>query len=123
MKPVTPLLPKPRRGDIWRVNLDPKRGSEADKIRPSIVMSVNGVGVLPVKVVVPLTGWDDRYERSIWHVRIDPSPTNGLTKSSSADAMQIRTVSLERFVDIIGHLTEEQMSDVASAVAIVLGIQ
>jgi mRNA-degrading endonuclease toxin of MazEF toxin-antitoxin module len=37
--------------------------------------------------------------------------------------MQIRTVSLERFVDIIGHLTEEQMSDVASAVAIVLGIQ
>lgn len=123
MRPATPPLPNPRRGEIWRVDLDPKRGSEADKVRPAVVVNINGVGKLPVRVVVPITGWSDTYEGAVWHVRIEPKPTNGLSKSSSLDALQIRTVSLERFKEKIGQLTEEQLYDVASAVAIVLGIQ
>ena len=123
MKPAKSPLPNPRRGEIWRVDLDPKRGSEADKVRPAVVLNINGVGKLPVRVIVPITGWNDTYEGVVWHVRIEPKATNGLSKSSSLDALQIRTVSLERFKEKIGQLTEEQLYDVASAVAIVLGIQ
>jgi len=123
MKVAKPALPNPRRGEIWRVNFDPKRGSEADKVRPAVVLSVNGIGRLPVRVVVAITGWDDTYEGSAWHVRIEPKPSNGLIKSSSVDALQVRTVSLERFGEKLGLLTDEQLYDVVSAVAIVLGIQ
>ena len=31
-----------RRGEIWTVDFEPSRGSEADKLRPAVVVSNNG---------------------------------------------------------------------------------
>ena len=113
----------PRRGEIWWVDFNPHKGSEMNKVRPAVVLSVNGVGTLPVRVVVPITGWDDRYLNQPWQVRIPASSVNGLDKESAVDALHVRSVALERFRDRMGRLTEEQVSEVASAAAIVLGIQ
>ena len=43
------------RGEIWLINLDPTIGAEIKKTRPVVIVSSNAVGILPLRVVVPLT--------------------------------------------------------------------
>jgi mRNA interferase MazF len=49
----------PQRGEIWLVNFDPTLGTEIRKIRPAVVISSNNIGVLPIKLVAPITDWKD----------------------------------------------------------------
>lgn len=44
-----------RRGEVWLVRLDPKVGAEIGKTRPDAIVSDDEVGVLPLKVIVPIT--------------------------------------------------------------------
>ena len=108
----------PVRGEIWRVNFDPTQGSEMRKIRPALVISDNKIGRLPLKIVVPITEWDSLYQRYPWMVRLEPEATNSLSKTSGADAFQIRSVSLGRFVSKIGVLTESQIDAIADAIVL-----
>ncbi|MGI9069315.1 MAG: type II toxin-antitoxin system PemK/MazF family toxin [Pyrinomonadaceae bacterium] len=50
-----------RKGDVWLINLDPTIGAEIKKTRPAVIVSEDAIGVLPLKVVVPVTDWKDRY--------------------------------------------------------------
>ena len=50
-----------RRGEVWWCNLDPAIGAEQKKQRPCIIVKDDAVGVLPLKVIVPLTDWKDHY--------------------------------------------------------------
>jgi mRNA interferase MazF len=110
-----------QRGEVWQVEFDPARGAEIRKTRPAVVMNVPTAGKLPLRVIVPITEWHPAFARAFWHVRIDPTPENGLSKPSSADAFQVRSFSLERFVKWIGQLTPEQMEAIARAAGEVLG--
>ena len=49
------------RGEIWLINLDPAIGAEIQKMRPAIVVNKVAMGVLPLRIIVPLTEWKDRY--------------------------------------------------------------
>jgi len=86
------------KGEIWLVNLDPTMGDEIRKMRPAIVVSRDALGVLALRVVVPVTGWQDRFDGCDWLVRIDPDGSNKLDKPSTADTLQVRSVSTRRFV-------------------------
>ena len=86
----------PRRGEIWWVQFEPVVGSEIGKERPAVVVQGDDLGRLPVRVVVPITGWDARYEEHVWLTELVPDAASGLTKPSGADALQIRTVSIQR---------------------------
>lgn len=112
-----------RRGEIWLIHLDPTVGAEIRKMRPAVIVSSDAVGILPLKVIVPLTEWKDRYAVAPWMVRVDPTPENGLEKPSAADAFQVRCVSQVRFVRRLGGLQESIMLDIAKAIAIVLEIE
>ena len=109
-----------KRGEIWLVNLDPTIGSEIRKTRPAVIISSDLVGIFPLKVVVPLTDWKDRYSTALWMVRIDPQETNGLSKPSAADALQIRSVSEQRLMKRLGALTPIQAAQIVQAVLNVL---
>lgn len=109
-----------KRGDIWMVNLDPTIGSEIKKTRPAVVISSDIVGILPLKVIVPLTEWKDRYSSASWMVRIDPDEHNGLSKPSAADALQIRSVSEQRLVKRLGSIPTLQVAQIVQAVLNVL---
>ncbi len=113
-------LPAPVRGDVWLVNFDPTLGAEIRKTRPAVVVSSDGIGRLPVKLVAPVTEWKDAFGDSAWLVRIEPDAGNGLSKTSAADVLQLRGMDLRRFVSRIGHLSPELMDEIASAVAIVV---
>ena len=105
-----------KRGEIWLVNLDPTIGSEIQKTRPAVIVSSDLVGILPLKVIVPLTEWKDRYSNAAWMVRIDPDSQNGLSKSSAADGLQIRSVSAQRLVKRVGLLSPLQIAQIVQAV-------
>ena len=49
------------KGEIWSINLDPTIGAEIKKTRPAVIVSEDAIGVLPLRVIVPLTDWKDRY--------------------------------------------------------------
>jgi mRNA interferase MazF len=86
----------PKRGDVWVVNLDPTVGAEIKKSRPAVVVSSDGVGRLPIKLIAPITDWKPTFARNMWHVKIDPDDTNGLSKTSAMDALQLRGVDVRR---------------------------
>ena len=110
----------PSRGEIWLVRFDPTIGSEIRKTRPAIVVSSDAVGRLPIKLVAPVTDWKDRYAEHIWHVRIDPSPMNGLAKTSAADALQLRCVDHLRFVRKIGEVSPMILRQIVVAVTAII---
>lgn len=109
-----------KRGEVWLVNLDPSIGSEIRKTRPAVIVSSDLVGILPLKVIVPLTEWRDRYMNAPWMVRIDPDDQNGLSKPSTADGLQIRSVSHQRLVRKLGILQSVQVAQIVQAVVNVL---
>ena len=113
--------PPPARGDIWLVNFDPAVGAEIRKLRPALVVSVNAIGRLPLRMIVPITDWKAAYASYPWFVFIPASRTNGLNKDSGADAFQAKSISLHRFDRRLGMATEAQVDGAASAIALCVG--
>jgi len=110
------------RGEIWLLNLEPTLGAEIKKTRPVVIVSHDSIGTLPLRVIVPLTHWQERYEVAPWLVKIKSSTINGLLKTSCADTFQVRSVAQQRFVKKLGELSNEEMNSIAKALAIVLVI-
>jgi mRNA interferase MazF len=113
--------PTPSRGEVWLVDFDPASGAEIQKVWPALVISVDSVGRLPLRMVVPLTDWKPLYAKFPWFVLIPTDSNNGLSKDSGADAFQTKSVSLTRFVHPLGSITGAQLDDVASAIALCVG--
>ena len=114
--------PTPRRGEIWLIDFDPVVGAEIRKIRPALVISVDVIGRLPLRMVMPITDWKPQYNDYPWIVELPASASNQLDKDSGADAFQTKSVSLARFVRRLGQVTRAQLDEVASAIALCVGI-
>jgi mRNA interferase MazF len=56
-------------------------------------------------------------------VKIEIDNVNNLTKTSSADCFQLRSVAKERFVRQIGEISDEQLFKIEKALAKVLKIE
>ena len=83
-----------RRGEIWRISLDPVAGHEQAGDRPALVISDDRINASAagLVIVVPLT----RTDRTIpSHVEINP-PEGGVRERSFAMCEQVRAVSVER---------------------------
>ncbi len=112
--------PSPKRGDIWLANFDPTVRAEIKKVRPAIVVSSDGVGKLPIKLIAPITDWKEYYTGNIWHVKIEPDSANSLTKTSVVDILQLRGMDIQRFIRKIGECSSEIMEEVAATIAAVV---
>lgn len=116
---------KPRRGDIWRVDLEPTVGSEirSDKgrkgdTRPILVLSRPRVGEKSVYLCAPITDYKpDRDELRFWRIEIGDTSENGLDKMSCIDVSQTRALDFGRFRRQSGraHNAETQASAIALA--------
>lgn len=111
-----------KRGEIWYVNLDPTIGAEIKKKRPCVIVSNDAMGILPLKIIVPITEWDNKYGTISWHIPIIPTPLNGLAKKSSADTFQVRSISQIRFVNKIGEVTSRELLEIENGLRISLQI-
>ena len=111
-----------RQRDIWLVNLDPTIGSEIRKTRPCVIVGDDAIGVLPLKLVAPITDLKERYHRVPWMVVLTPDTVNNLAKPSALDLFQVRCLSEERLVRRIGEITPQEQAQVQQALKIVFGI-
>lgn len=111
-----------KRGEIWLINLDPTIGSEIRKIRPAVIVNANQLGKLPLSIIVPITDWKHHYSIAPWMIKLIPATQNGLSKPSSADCFQVRSVSQQRFVKKLGLLRSEQMDEIGKGLAVILQI-
>ncbi len=110
----------PQRGEVWLVNFDPTLGTEIRKIRPAVVISSNNIGILPIKLVAPITDWKDWYAGNLWHIKLNPNSDNALSKDSSVDTLQLRGVDLQRFIRKLGSLSSEEMNSITIAIVTVI---
>jgi len=114
------MIVKPNRSEIWLVNLDPTLGSEIRKIRPVVVISSDSIGKLPIKLIAPITDWKPYFAGNVWHLKLEPDSTNGLTKISAVDTLQLRGIDTTRFIRQLGKLNEYIMIEITIAIALVI---
>jgi mRNA interferase MazF len=115
------VSPAIQRGEIWNVNFDPQVGAEIGKVRPAVVMNVSTAGRLPLHIIVPITTGRVSFSQYFWMVPIPASSINGLDHDSFADAFQVKSVSVNRFVSKLGVVTRPQIDEIAAAVVLCIG--
>ncbi|MET9318998.1 type II toxin-antitoxin system PemK/MazF family toxin [Streptomyces sp. NPDC003038] len=107
-----------RRGDIYMVDLEPARGSEASKVRPAVIVSSNpanesvsrnGRGVV---TVVPLTSNITRVLTFQVFLRGDETR---LPKDSKVQCEQVRSVAPERILQRVGVVPRQRMAEIDAA--------
>lgn len=113
--------PVPKRGEVWLIDFDPAVGAEIQKVRPALVISVDTIGRLPLRLVVPITDWKPHYAGFPWFIELPATPASGLTKDSGADTFQTKSLSENRFVQLLGEVAPAQLDAVASAIALCVG--
>lgn len=86
------------------------------------MVSTDSIGKLPLKVIVAITEWREAFEPHPWYVRLVPNGQNGLGKLSAADAFQVKSLSVARFVKQRGVLSETEVADIVAAVGIVIQV-
>lgn len=114
-----------QRGEIRLVDLDPARGSEANKVRPAVVVSNDGANATAQRLgrgvitVVPVTSNVSRvYPFQV----LLPSAATGLERDSKAQAEQIRSVAVERIGARIGVVRGEELAALDDAIRLHLGL-
>ena len=114
-----------RRGEIWLVDLEPVRGTEANKRRPAIVVSNDSANAVAsrlgrgVVTVVPVTS---NVSRVLPFQVLLPAGSVGLKVASKAQAEQVRSVSVDRLESALGLLTVRMMDEVDEALRLHLGL-
>ena len=112
----------PQKGEIWLMNFDPTVGSEISKKRPALVVSVNSIGILPLRIVVPITSWQQKFANDPWLIKVPFDRTNRLSKDSVADTFQIKSVSNDRFIKKLGSISNSKMQEVLMGIRICIGL-
>lgn len=110
-----------KRGEVWDIEFT-GTCDETPKIRPCIVVSSDIIGILRLRVVVPLVSWQDDFSSHRWFVKIDPTDRNGLSEVSGADSLRVKSISVNRFINWRGTVTAEELEDVVAALALVVEV-
>lgn len=79
------------------------------------------MGRASLRLIVPIISWQEHFAMWPWMIGIAPDATNGLSKSSAADASQIRAVDALRFGSRLGALASDDLESIAAAVALCIG--
>ena len=102
-------------GDICLVDLNPTLGNEIKKIKPAIIINGNFAVGLDLKIVAPITTWKNDFEKIWWLHKLVPNKQNGLNDKSVVNCYQIRCISTERIVKILGNECKDLEEIIATA--------
>ncbi|MEB3340736.1 type II toxin-antitoxin system PemK/MazF family toxin [Okeania sp.] len=104
-------MKNPKRGEIWLVELDPTRGQEIKKTRPTVVISSDLFSSIPIRIVIPIAKWQPKFQNRPFMVSIPRSQNNGLDSDSAGNVLQVRSISSERFVRCLGQVSETVLQE------------
>ncbi len=106
------------RGEIRLVDLDPVRGSEANKRRPAVIVSNDRANSMAARLgrgvvtVVPVTSNTDRV---FAFQALIPAAATGLRQDSEAQAEQVRSIAVERLGAVLGRAPADVMTHLDDA--------
>jgi mRNA interferase MazF len=87
------------RNEIWLVNFDPTLGDEIQKTRPAVIVNIGAAFRHRLRIAVPITSWQPKFEQDFWMIHLSVSPTNGLDNESAVNAFQVKSLSEERLLE------------------------
>ncbi|MEM9217349.1 MAG: type II toxin-antitoxin system PemK/MazF family toxin [Cyanobacteria bacterium P01_F01_bin.150] len=111
-------MTNPQRRDIWLVDLNPTIGQEIRKTRPVIVISANVFNPIALRIVIPVTTWQDKFAQRPFMIPLSANPTTGLDTTSAANVLQIRSLSTQRFSKMLGQISDETMQEILAGLAV-----
>lgn len=106
------------RGEIRLVDVDPVRGSEANKRRPAVIVSNDRANAIATRLgrgvvtVVPVTS---NIDRVFPFQALLPAAATGLRQDSKAQAEQVRSIAVERIGAILGRAPADVMAHLDDA--------
>ncbi len=121
---VTGSVPM-RRGEVRWIDVDPVRGSEADKRRPAVIVSNDGANTTAVRhrrgvvTVVPVTSNTARVHPFQVLLRAEDV---GLPRDSKAQAEQVRSVAVARVGERLGIVPPRLMTALDDALRLHLAL-
>ena len=104
------------RGEVWTLQDD----NYAHKARPVIILQDKLADTFDSVILCLLTSYNS--EGITTRVRIEPSETNGLRKTSYVMTEKLLTVRKTELGKRIGKLTDDQVRSIAKQLASLLGI-
>ena len=114
-----------RRGEVWWADLEPERGAEANKRRPVIIVSNDGVNQRADKLgrgvvtVVPLTS--NIANVYPFQVLLTTEDT-GLLRDSKVQCEQVRSVDVTRLVERVGRVPRGTLAQIDQALRVHLDL-
>ncbi len=108
------------------VDLEPTRGSEANKPRPAVIVSNDGANATAEALgrgaltVVPVTS---RRSRVYPFQVLLPSDRTGMPRDSKAQAEQVRSVAVERVGKMMGRLPDDLSRELDAALRLHLALE
>ena len=114
-----------RRGEIHEIDLDPVRGSEANKRRPAVIVSNDAANLAAERrgrgmiTIIPVTS---NIERVYPFQVLIPAADSGLVRDSKARAEQVRSVAVERVGAQLGVVPRPIMLQVDEALRLHLAL-
>ncbi len=117
-------LPLPRRGEIWRVDFNPGRGSEQTGQRPALVLQNDAGNQNPRYPNTVVLAMSTQGKPIPFHIRIAPSQQNGLREVTYVKCEQVLTLAKVRLLgrEPLGRLTAPEMRKVELAVKLSLAL-
>ncbi len=108
----------PQRGEIWLVDLSPTRGQEIQKTRPVVVINTNLFSPIPLRIIIPITSWQEKFNTRPFMLKIDAAHDNKLIQNSAANILQITSISTERFIKKIGIISDNTIKQILALLLI-----
>jgi mRNA interferase MazF len=114
-----------RRGEVRLTDLDPARGSEADKRRPAVVVSNDRANAAAARLgrgvvtVVPVTS---NVSRVFPFQVLLSAESSGLRVDSKAQCEQVRSVAVQRLGPMLGQLPASVVGEIDDALRLHLGL-
>ena len=115
-------MTRPKRGDIYLVNVDPTLGAEIRKTRPALVLQ-NDIAnrSSPITIVAAITS---KFDETLYptEVLIAAKGRVGLSVDSVVLLNQLRSVDKKRLVKRLGKLSADSLAPVDRALRTSLGL-
>jgi mRNA interferase MazF len=108
-----------KRGEVWRADLSPTRGTEQAGVRPVVIVQTDRANPhSPHTIIVPFT---TRIRGKLLpsHVLV-PAGEGGLTQDSVALGEQVRVIDTDRLIAKVGELPAARVRELDDALRAIL---
>lgn len=110
-----------KRGEVWKADLAPTRGTEQSGVRPIVIVPTDRANPhSPHTIIVPFT---TRIRQKLLpsHVLV-PAGEGGLSQNSVALCEQVRVIDHGRLLAQMRYLSATRMQEISDALRIILDL-